>query len=170
MKTKTYKKGDFDKLVKKTKWYWLNDNLTEKNFPITTTQTENWKVIRMEKSFTSQEALDRIKAEGCRPATAFELLLFKENHSEEFKPWKWMLAFGQTWTDAVGRRRVPGVRARGDGGFGFDLGYFEGDWNDDYCLLCLCDETFDSQTLKKSQSLDTLPLELTINGVVYIKK
>ena len=43
------------------------------------------------------------------------------------------------WQDAGGYRRVPGVFRDSDGRFGFSLGGFEYDWDDDRWLLCFCD-------------------------------
>ncbi len=40
---------------------------------------------------------------------------------------------------ADGNHRVPNVNANEDGDFKFNLGNFENDWDDDNCLLCLCD-------------------------------
>lgn len=136
-----FTKRSFDKALKKEQWYYCNPDITEEHFPITTTQTENWKLIKMEKSFSSQDALDRMKSEGCRPATAYELLLFKQNHPDQFpgKTWTWVLAFGQTWKDSDGDHRVPSVGLDSGGDWGFYLDFFEVDWDAGACLLCFCD-------------------------------
>lgn len=173
MKTPTLKS-----LIENKKWYYVNSAITDANFPApTTVQSENWKLINMEKSFSSQEALERIKAEGCRPANIHELALFADLHPEQFPEGNWMsvIAFGSSWTDSGGNHRVPGVFAFDDGDFGFGLGDFEGSWGDEYCLLCFCDQSSDTQALSDDESLDSLTLERAIEicksaGLEVIKR
>jgi hypothetical protein len=158
-------------LIDKHTWYYKNENITEKNFPVPKKiETENWKIIRFDKSFTSKEALDRIKSEGCRPANVYELLTFKKNHPEIWpdNTWTSVIAFGQTWKDSDRNHRVPHVLRDSDGDFEFSLGYFERDWRSDACVLCFCDSTLAPKTLKDSDSL-TLPDELIINNIKYKK-
>lgn len=140
-------------------YYYVNPNINENNFPLPEKiETENWKIIRPGKSFNSEEALEMIKKEGCRPANIYELALFKRNHPEEFKPYEWMLAFGQIWQDSSGYRGVPYVSADSDDDFDFGLGYFGIDWYGGHVLLCFCDlKTSETKALKKSS--DTLTLE-----------
>lgn len=40
---------------------------------------------------------------------------------------------------ADGNHRVPNVNRNSDGDWNFNLDNFEGDWNDDNCVLCFCD-------------------------------
>ena len=68
-----------------------------------------------------------------------------------------MIALGTDYTDSDGRHRVPFVRRDSDGVRRFDLGYFEGGWGSDDCLLCFCDtQLSDTSTIKN----DVAPLTL----------
>ncbi len=161
-------------LIAKKKYYYVNSDITVENFPVPEKfETENWKIIKMEKSFSSEEALARIKSEGCRPANIYELAAFTAANPEQFPKgvWTGMIAFGTIFTDSDGYHRVPRVSARGGGDFGFRLGFFEGGWGSDYCLLCFCDPSLATSTLSTDQSSDslTLPKELIINNVKYTR-
>lgn len=145
---------DFDKVIKKEKFYYVNSDITAANFPVISTEIENWKLIRPGKRFTSQEAIDMMKAEGCRPATAYELLLWKQLHGDELKDWEYCLAFGQTYTDSDGDHRVPRVYRGSDGDWRFYLGYFGRDWGGDYCLLCF--EEISTKIIKLLHGEETL--------------
>ena len=117
--------------------YSKNPNITSENFPKPEkVETENWKLIKMGRSFSSQEALDKIKSEGCRPANIYELLLWAKDNQEKSQ---WVIGFGSEWKDSDGRHRVPYVDAYGGGDFHFLIGYFEKPWDVDSCLLCFCD-------------------------------
>lgn len=166
MKTKI-KKEKLEDIIKRTKYYYVNDNLNSKNFPIPDKiETEGWKIISMDKPLSSQEALDKIKAEGCRPANAYELALWIEKHKEEVPKSKWYLALGQLWQDSVGYLRVPYLYAHSDGVFSFGLVYWEGDWNSAYVLLCFCDKTLPLDTLTTKS--DSVPL--TLSSAIKIVK
>ena len=129
-----------EKLINKKDYYYVNRHLTTENFPIPEkVRTEGWKLIEMKKSFSSEEALDEIKKQGCTPANAYELALWSESHRQEMKKGTCVIAFGQLWQNSVGYHRVPYVHANSGGDFKFDLGNFENDWNDDNFLLCFCD-------------------------------
>ena len=143
---------DLQKLISRVPYYYVNSNITTKNFPVPKKiETENWKLIRMDKFFTSQEALDKIKSENCRPANAYELALWVEKHREKEMPkgkWSSVIAFGQLWFSGD-YHKVPDVYRDSAGDFKFDLARWEGGWVDNRCLLCFCDlsknsDTFDS--------------------------
>ena len=152
------KKETLKQLIEKCKFFWVNSDITDENFPKPDKiETKNWKIIRMDKRFTSQEALDEIKKQGCRPANCWELAKFILDYKEEAKNNEYLVAFGQQWVDSDGRHRVPGVYRYSDGVFLFDLGLFGCDWGGDDCLLCFCDSSSDTQTLDNS----SLELRLT---------
>lgn len=159
------------KIIKKKEWYYINKDITEANFPkLDTIRTKNWKLIKMSKSFSSQEALNEIKRQGCTPANAWELATWAKKHRESEMSkgvWSVVLAFGQTPL-VDGYHRVSDVYRRADGDFGFDLGDFGDGWGDDCVLLAFCDLPLDTVTIKNDS--DSLPLELIINGVKYIKQ
>ncbi len=141
MNTHTTQK--LEDIISKSSWYYTNNDLTTEHFPIPDKiETDAYKLIKMRTSFSSQEALDKIKRQGCRPANAYELALWANEHRETDMPkgtWSSVIAFGQIWKDSDGFHRVPFVDAHSDGDFGFGLGRFEGDWLDDRCLLAFCD-------------------------------
>lgn len=154
---------------------YINSNITEKNYPLPKSiDLTGVKIIRMGKSFSSQEALDRIKAEGYRPATIWELAGWKQENEAELKgKSEWYLAFGSTDFVAGGYRRVPSVYALSDGDFGFELGYFVDVWGGNGCLVCFCDNTLKSSNLEKSESTLTLESAIEIckeNGLEVYKK
>ena len=149
--------------LKKEKFYYVNSNLTSKNFPKPKkVATKNWKLIRMEKSFSSQEALDEIKKQGCRPANVYELLEWQKQHGDELKDYEWCFAFGQLWASAGGYHRVPYVYRHSDGDWYFNLGCFEFDWDGDYCLLAFEENTYKEIPLSmgKVALVDTEDYEL----------
>ncbi len=156
-------KNKLEDIIKKKSWYYVNDNLTTKNFPIPETiQTENWKIITMPKSsFISQEALDEIKSQGCRPANVYELATFDR---EQIPKGKYLLALGQLWQDPDGYHRVPSVFAGSDGDFRFVLGDFVSDWGSDDVLLCFCDNPLALGNSEKSSN------SLTLESAIQIVK
>lgn len=154
-------------------YYYVNSHITEKNYSLPDKiDLTGVKVIRMGKSFSSQEALDKMKAEGCRPATIWELAAFKQENEAELKgKSEWYLAFGSSDFVADGYRRVPCVDAHSGGDFRFSLGDFEFDWRDNACLVCFCDSSLAPQTLSKSEDSDTLTLPNFISELkALIKK
>ena len=141
---------DLIKEIKKLNTYYVNSNITNNNFPEPKEiRTGNWKVIKMTKSFSSQEALDEIKKQGCRPANIYELVSL----APQLEKGKSYIAFGSKYIDSDGDRGVPYVHTRADGVFKFDLGRFEVDFDDGGCLLCLCDSTLTPST-SSSETLD----------------
>lgn len=155
MKTKT----SLTSLIAATDWYYKNPNITEANFPAPEKiQTEGGKMVTLPRYMTGDEVLTYLKEQGLRPANVYELLTYFNEHKEELKgTYKWYPAFGQTWTDSGGYRRVPCVSALSGGDFDFDLGYFERGWRDEDVLLCFCDEPSDTQTpTSSSEPLDLI--------------
>jgi len=153
-------KTTLEKLINKKDYSYINSEITDKNFPVPEKiQTEGWKIIRMNKSFSSKEALDKIKSEGCRPANVYELITWANEHKEAEMPlgkWSAVLAFGSECEDADGCHRVPDVYRDSGGDFEFDLGYFESDWYGDDCLLCFCDDS--TQAISTSETKTSDPL------------
>ena len=143
-------KQTLKQLIKKCDFSYINEDIIEKNFPKPKViQKDNWKLIRFAKGFTSQEALDEIKKQGCRPANCWELIEWASKNRKELKKNEWCLAFGQLWEDSGGDRRVPGVDRFSGGGFGLYLGHFGYGWVDGYCILGFSDSNLDSLTLKR---------------------
>jgi hypothetical protein len=103
---------------------------------------------------TSQECLDLIKSKGCRPANIWELLEYVNTHKLEKD--SYLIAFGSQWVDSDGFHRVPYVRRSSDGGFGFDLGFFEIDWDDGYCLLAFQENIINKNKITLSQGAESI--------------
>lgn len=132
-----------EQIIKKSEGYYVNSDLTSENFPKPDIiETTGAKIIKMEKSFSSQEALDEIKRQGCRPANAWELAKWANEHGEEMDKETWIVALGQIWKDSDGDHGVPFVYRHSDGDFRFNLGYFEGPWDGGGCLLGFPVESF----------------------------
>lgn len=146
-------------------FYYVNSDIIEKNFPWPkTVSTENYKIINMGKSYSSQEALVRMQTEGCRPATIHELILVATEHPDLFLDGKWssLVTFGTDFIDSVGGHRVPYVYRYSDGGRKFDLGFFGRDWGGGYCLLCFCDSQPSESLVPKK---DVVPLIFRIEKI-----
>lgn len=174
MKKVTY---NLEKLIKKHKWYYTNytnSDITSKNFPVPEIiETENPVILKFDKSFTSEEALERCKREGLRPANVYELLLLRENHPEYFpdNTYTWMIALGQTFLHSGGDHRVPRFRRYSDGDWLFVLGHFENPWDSDNFVLCFRDKTSGAKVLDETLSSDTLTLKNFISDLqALIKK
>lgn len=132
-----------EQIIKKSDWYYIDSYLNSENFPkLDFIETTGAKIIKMSKSFSPQEALDEIKRQGCRPANAWELAEWANEHREEMDKLTWLLASGQTWKDSDGFHWVPYVLRLSVGDFRFHLGFFERPWFDDYCLLGFPVESF----------------------------
>ena len=158
-----------EKVINKKNYSYVNNDLTAKNFPIPKkVRTEGWKVIKMKGPFTSQEALDEIKKQGCTPANAYELAEWA--HKDTLEKGTSIIALGQLWQDPNGYRRVPYVDTGSGGGFDFNLGYFGDPWCGVGCLLCFCDLN-ELGTLDTSEkNSDTLTLDpFDPVDIVYIK-
>lgn len=155
---KTKQKYNLENLIKAfSHIYYQNSDLTTKNFPMPDViETKGVRIIKMDKYFSSQEALDRIKAEGCRPANIYELLIWAKDNQEKGQ---WIIAFGSEWKDAGGDHRVPCVDAGSGGDFGFNLGRFGGGWDSGVCLVCFCDKTLEPKTLKVPSTSAPLTLK-----------
>lgn len=146
-------------------YYYINSDITEEHFPIPDViETDNWKLVTIEKTMTADEVLEKIKADGLRPANLYELAIWKQNNEKTMKRFSWTVALGQMWKDADGNHRVPYVYCYSGGGFEFSLGGFGIVWSGDGAFLCFCDkQTLEPKTL--SQSSDTLTLETAIKIV-----
>lgn len=159
-------------LLKKFKasknWYYWNSNITAENFPEPKTmRTEGAEIVRMDKYFTSKEALATIAKKGLRAATIYQLMEYADKHPEAFPDdtWTGMIALGTDFTDSDGNRRVPSVYRISGGGWRFNLGGFGDVWDGGLCLLCFRDKSSDPSTLSDDQSSGSLTLESAIELV-----
>jgi hypothetical protein len=117
-------------------YYHVNPDIKTENFPVPETiETENWKCIKMDKPFTSDEAVERIAKEGCRPANIYELAMWKQIHGDVLKKFEFCVAFGQIFTNKNGYRRVPCILRNASDDFRFSLAYASRDWSEFSYLL-----------------------------------
>ena len=128
-------------LIKNIGFSYTNDLITLENFPQPEKiATEGAELIKLEKLTSSEDCLKLIEEKGCRPANIYELLAYVQANKKELKgSSRWIVALGSVFLDAYGRHRVSEVGARSDGGFDFDLGYFELVWGDNDSLLVFRD-------------------------------
>jgi hypothetical protein len=134
---------------KPEKFYYYNDNITDKNFAKVTNKlipgkTYGVKIfgIKKGKVVSSPDCMAFLASQRAILVGAQGVSLTRQLKKEEFPVGKWTVSFDEKdalWADDVGSHRVPRVRRDSDGAWGFDLGYFGGGWRVDYCLLCFCD-------------------------------
>lgn len=114
---------------------WVNENITEANFPIQPEdliETEKeFKEFHFGKTISSENVITEMNKENFRPATTREQLKWA------LKNWDGksiIVALGQTWLDSDSSRGVSVLRL-GGGGRGLGLGWSGGDWRDGYRFL-----------------------------------
>jgi len=90
----------------------------------------------------SAECLTKYEQENAYLVGAQGASVVWEQNRKRLPKGKWYASFDEKENLPVagGYHRVPLVSADSDGNFDFDLGFFENDWNVDYCLLCFCDD------------------------------
>ncbi len=129
------------------KFYSYNDNITDANFAkvtnrLTPGKTYEAKVFGITERVSSEDCLAFLKTQKALLVGAQGISVVWQQAKEQFPKGKWTVSFDEKdtlWQDADGSRRVPDVFQDSDGGWHFFLGYFEFDWYDDCCLLCLRD-------------------------------
>lgn len=105
-------------------------------------KSNKFTIIDMERSYSSEEALEEINKFG-KPVTEEYLQKLMEENPDDFEKNKWYMAFGSVSVFALGYRRVPHLCLRSDGSVNRDWLYWDDDWNADYCLVLICGENFD---------------------------
>ena len=134
---------------KNKSFYYYNDNITDKNFPNPTRILKPGDKLRVRAfkqivggSTTSEERLAFLATQKAIYTGAQGASLVFEQKRDQLPKGKWYASFDEKealWSDAGGGHGVPCVDRHSDGGFWFNLGRFESDWDDDHCLLCFCD-------------------------------
>gem|GEM_PF-1273864 len=129
-------------------FYYYNDFITDANFSKPTRVLKPgdklW-VRAFEQTVsgltTSEERMAFLAAQKAIHVGAQGASLVWEQKHDQLPKGKWYASFDEkeNLPFAGGCHRVPSVYAYSDGGFGFYLGSFENDWDDDFCLLCFCD-------------------------------
>ncbi|OGG42652.1 hypothetical protein A3I34_00940 [Candidatus Jorgensenbacteria bacterium RIFCSPLOWO2_02_FULL_45_12] len=144
---KDYDHGTQLDTLKRKEFYFFNDAITDRNFRNATQKlvpgkTYLAKLFSIRKTATSDDCLGLYKAVGAILSGAQGMSLVYQLKRSELPKGKWTVSFDEKdalWQDPGGNHRVPSVFAYSDGGFEFDLGGFEVDWDSDHVVLCLCD-------------------------------
>lgn len=129
------------------KFYFYNDNITDRNFAKVTNKlvpgkTYEAKIFKITKRVTSEDCLAFLKKTQKAIFVGAQGISVVWQQAKEQFPKEWTVSFDEKdafWRGADGRYGVPGVFRRVGGAWDFDLGRFEGDWDDGDCLLCLFD-------------------------------
>lgn len=132
--------------------YYYNDALTSANFAKATNKlvpgkTYTVKIFPVLATVTSDDCMNFLAKQNAVLVGGQGVTLLQAEMPNELPVGKWTVSFDEKdalWIDGDGDRRVPYVNRHSDGDFEFGLGYFEGGWYDDYCLLCFCDESSDA--------------------------
>jgi hypothetical protein len=136
------------KLKKLKNTYYYNDDLNSKNYAKATNKLMPGKTYRVKifpilEGVTSEDCMTFLKKQRAILVGGQGVLLANDLKGDEFPVGKWTVSFDEKealWKDSGGRHRVPGVGRYSGGGWGFRLGFFEGDWDGGRCLLCFCDK------------------------------
>jgi len=128
-------------------FYYYNDAITDTNYANATTKLVpgrkfQVKVYQIKGTVSSDDCLGFLKSQKAILVGAQGASLAYEQGKDKLPVGRWSVSFDEKealWKDAVGYRRVPYVYRDSDGDFEFNLGSFEFDWDDGYCLLCFCD-------------------------------
>lgn len=92
-----------EKLIFSGDFGYVNQNITEANFPDIGVSMEDPKIYNFGKNVSSEYATDQMEKDGYRPANLRELLIWM------LANWNGrdiVVALGQSWRDLGGRRRV----------------------------------------------------------------
>lgn len=135
-------------LIKKVKFFYVNSDITDANFPPQSIQETGWKIIRFDHFFSSEEALAEIKKQGCRPANIYELAYLQDEYGLKLEDYEWLLALGSSWKDVDGDHGVPYVFRRLDGDWDLDLDGFGGGWSGDNGVLVFTEKENAKEKLK----------------------
>lgn len=145
-------------LIKDRKFDWADSDITVENFPSQEVSTD-FKLYHFDRHISSESAIEKMKKDGYKPANIYELLLLPDWNGKD-----WVVALGSV-CKVHGHRDVAYLYG-GDSKRRLNLAWFDGVWHG-YCRF-LAVRNSDTATLGASPS-ETLPLELIINGIKYIK-
>lgn len=138
--------GEKTKKLKTT--YYYNVAFTSANFAKATTtleagKTYKVKIFPINSNVSSEDCMTFLRKQNAIFVGGQGLSLAHELKADEFPIGKYTVSFDEKdslWTDAGGYHWVPIVYRRSDGDWKFNLGFFEGAWDSDLCLLCFCDK------------------------------
>ena len=162
-----------DEIIAEGKYDWVRHNITQNNFgkPSQTGQANlEWEIFNFPgERVSSEEAIAIMEAKGFRPATHFELAAFGAQYPEEQQT-KWIVGLGSSWIASNGNALVAWLYGTSSCRL-LDLSFWEGRRGSSCCFLGVrqVSDTVDLEPSALSSS-EPLPLELVINGVVYVPK
>ena len=124
---------NFGKTVEQMKddghYDWSNSNINSQNFPLSGEGTVNvtLELVHLNRLASSQDVLDHLEANGMRPATVEELLMFGVTYPDIQREFP-IVCLGSSWVDPDGDRDVPYLRRDGSER-DLDLFWLGNDWN-----------------------------------------
>ena len=131
------------------KFYYYNDEITDKNFPNPTRVLKHGDKLRVRAfkqvvggTTTSEERMAFLATQKAIHTGAQGASLVFDQKRDQLPKGKWYASFDEKdrlWAVAGGYHRVPRVDCRSGGDFEWDLGCFEHVWEDDDAFLCFCD-------------------------------
>lgn len=118
-----------DVAIKNGEYDYVNDNITEKNFPTTRKGTAGLyiELVHLDRAVSSEEAIKELDKRGLRPAELHELLAFGAKYPDEQKKYP-IVALGSLWWPWDGVRSVPSLWS-GDGKRSLSPPHFDNDWS-----------------------------------------
>ena len=124
----------FEDRIKRGNYGWRNSDLTEKKFPVTTDQVDEWewKLFRFNRSISSEEVIRLMKEDGYEAGQIGHILTLGEMNPEEQRKYP-IIGLGSVAEVSL-RRSVPALW-HDDGRRELDLYWFDIDWDDYYRFL-----------------------------------
>lgn len=124
------------KLIENLKLNYVNENITETNFPAPEKLGKDFEIVKYEKTMTTEEVLADLKSKGLRPANIYELLTWTKKNWKP-KETEYIAALDSVRRDSCGGRSVPCLWVSGGGGRGLRLLWYDNDWSDYGRFLCV---------------------------------
>lgn len=131
------------------KFYYYNEDITDKNFPNPTRVLKPGDKLRVcafkqvvGGTTTSEERMAFLATQKAVHTGVQGASLVFEQKRDQLPKGKWYSSFDEKdrlWKDTDGFHRVPSVSCYSDGGFGFNLGCFGDAWHGGSAFLCFCD-------------------------------
>lgn len=120
-----------DAAIRTGKYDWVNDNITENNFPTNRKGTTELDIVlvHLDRNVSSEDAIKELDKRGLRPAELHELLSFGAKYPDEQRKYP-VVALGSVWQYLVGRF-VPYLWDD-DSKRHLNLHWFSGDWHAHY--------------------------------------
>ena len=122
----------------------VNSDITEKNFPVAKVPTGlptkvdlKLELVHLNRTISSNDAVQELKKQGLRPATLPELLAFGATYPEEQRKYP-IVTHSSVWRRWSCYRDVPCLFS-GDGGRNLGLYSFEIDWSAGHRFLAVCE-------------------------------